>query len=792
MARDSRVPVSEHAPASRSTGAHSNRLALLLGLVAISLTLLAGWVSFQHGRGAVRQSYLESATGEARWYASVLELSVTNKFQPDVLSYLEGNFQNRSGRYPFASLVVCDEQGIVRMHSLHKELVGQEMKGVLLAASSAGAPRTLSELLQRREDWAGFCESETDGTRYLAAFAFPHPHGEFVGLFVPEKSVTLELDRASIPWLLGTLLVALVLMPLALLLLQRNHAHSLAQLAGTEASLRESEARLSSAIESLPCEFWIHGPDGRILLQNAQAVRSAGLRQRRVLADGGAEPEQVRFWKENCARALAGETFEIDYEGDDGEGVRQFHAIIGPVRSAERTLGAIVLKLDVTERRNTERALQKAHSEQERMNTRLSVLHDIGRELLQADSVDDVLEYGVERLCQTLGCSRASILLADRDASGSLLHFRLAAVGGAASGLQPTGTTFAKNRFSPAEIEAYEQGQPVEHTDIARLLDSHPEFVRLYESGLRSMCQLPMICRGKLIGTLNLSYPTVGLPPRDDIEIGREAAFLLGVAVEEQMLGEALRLHAFELEQRVLERTRELVDANNEMEIYVHTVTHDLRAPLRAIQGFGQALVEDCPEQLSPSGRTYVERMVVGAARMDLLMNELLEYSRLGHAELHLQSASLDGIERAAEAQIASELELSAARVVVLGPLGVVRGHTPTLVQVLVNLLGNAVKFVPAGRKPEIRLRAEPRGARQRLWVEDNGIGIPAEAHERIWGVFERLHGREVYAGSGLGLAIVRRALGRMHGTCGVESEPGAGSRFWIELDLVEPKPLGS
>ena len=117
MAPDMRARVPERATPS-------NRLALVLGLAAISLTLLVGWLAFQRGRSAVTQSYLESARGEARWYASVLELSVTNKFQPDVLSYLAENFTKRGGRYPQSALVVYDETGVVRMDSLHPERVG--------------------------------------------------------------------------------------------------------------------------------------------------------------------------------------------------------------------------------------------------------------------------------------------------------------------------------------------------------------------------------------------------------------------------------------------------------------------------------------------------------------------------------------------------------------------------------------------------------------------------------------------------------------------------------------------
>jgi signal transduction histidine kinase len=115
-------------------------------------------------------------------------------------------------------------------------------------------------------------------------------------------------------------------------------------------------------------------------------------------------------------------------------------------------------------------------------------------------------------------------------------------------------------------------------------------------------------------------------------------------------------------------------------------------------------------------------------------------------------------------------------------PLPPVVGHEATLSQVLANLLCNGAKFVPPGRAPVLDVRAEARNGVVRLWVEDNGIGIQQEHQERIFGVFERLHGSEEYPGTGIGLAIVRKGVERMGGKVGVESSPGAGSRFWIEL----------
>ena len=119
-------------------------------------------------------------------------------------------------------------------------------------------------------------------------------------------------------------------------------------------------------------------------------------------------------------------------------------------------------------------------------------------------------------------------------------------------------------------------------------------------------------------------------------------------------------------------------------------------------------------------------------------------------------------------------------------PLPLVSAHPVLLTQILTNLLSNAIKFMVPGVDPQVRIRAEKSSDGVRLWVEDNGIGIAAEHHERIFRVFERLHLQERYPGTGIGLAIVRRAAERMHGQAGVESEPGKGSRFWVLLKRVE------
>jgi signal transduction histidine kinase len=236
------------------------------------------------------------------------------------------------------------------------------------------------------------------------------------------------------------------------------------------------------------------------------------------------------------------------------------------------------------------------------------------------------------------------------------------------------------------------------------------------------------------------------------------------------------------LEDQVRERTAELQERNDELEAFGYSISHDLRAPLRAMQGFSQALLEDCADRLDGMGKEYAERIVAGSQRMDELIRDLLAYSRVSRAELQLVRVPLTPVAHSALAEMSGALRARQAQVRVEEPLPVVLGHPATLSQVLTNLLGNGLKFVPADRTPELVITAERRNGVVRIWVQDNGIGIAPEHQTRIFRVFERLHSTDDYPGTGIGLAIVRKAVERMGGQVGVESRLGQGSRFWVEL----------
>jgi signal transduction histidine kinase len=180
-----------------------------------------------------------------------------------------------------------------------------------------------------------------------------------------------------------------------------------------------------------------------------------------------------------------------------------------------------------------------------------------------------------------------------------------------------------------------------------------------------------------------------------------------------------------------------------------------------------------------------LRRIADNATRLDKLILDVLTFTRISRAEIPLERVCLERLVGEVIQHYSALQEPQA--VVELTPLLDVMGHEPSLTQVVSNLLVNAVKFVRPGVRPRVRIWTEPRGIDVRLWVEDNGIGIPPEYQHRLFKMFERLHPGLKHEGTGVGLAIVRKAAERMGGQAGVESDGLNGSRFWVQLRGAAP-----
>jgi signal transduction histidine kinase len=279
----------------------------------------------------------------------------------------------------------------------------------------------------------------------------------------------------------------------------------------------------------------------------------------------------------------------------------------------------------------------------------------------------------------------------------------------------------------------------------------------------------------------------------------------------EEALQEAqakLQAHTVELEKTVASRTAKLRETITELQHFSYAITHDMRAPLRAMQGFADLLEAECGGCERTTSQVYFRRINIASARMDQLITDSLNYSKVACQELTLEPVDvfqlLDGL-----VETYPNLQPDKADIEIQPELPIVLGNQAALTQCFSNLLDNAVKFAKPGTKPQIRVWAEalrdggrgalegeasergagegehapnsmPQALRVRVWVEDNGVGIAKESLQRIFGMFQRAAINQ--EGTGIGLAIVRKVAQRMGGEVGVESEEGEGSRFWVEL----------
>jgi signal transduction histidine kinase len=246
---------------------------------------------------------------------------------------------------------------------------------------------------------------------------------------------------------------------------------------------------------------------------------------------------------------------------------------------------------------------------------------------------------------------------------------------------------------------------------------------------------------------------------------------------------ELLQSHARHLELSVRERTARLQEAVSELEHFSYTLAHDLRAPLRAIRGYGELLLAQCAG-LGPDHRQFLERSNLAAERMDQLIVDVLNYNKLVR-----QNFALAPVDCAALLQqlIESYPQFQDARasISIDGTIPRVLGNPALLTQCFSNLLNNALKFVPPGQTPAVCIFAQDQDRRVRIWFQDNGIGIAEESQGKIFQMFQQLN--PDYEGTGIGLALVKKAVERMRGAVGVESQLGKGSRFWLELNKPEP-----
>ncbi len=613
-------------------------------------------------------------------------------------------------------------------------------------AEGRPGPEAVSALGLLVLDAAGRSEAELrvgDGasSRWLEATCTPvHDDDELIGWGLVLRDVTARRrDEAAVRAAHGMLASVLDAATATAVIATDLEGTITVFNAGAEAMLGHDAAALVGRA-SLAV---LHDP-GELAAESAAAGLPAGLA---VVVDaarqGGAQTRDWTYLRADGTPITASVTVTATRGGSDDDEPDGFLAVAA----------------DVTARRRDERLLQ---------------MHvDVAHALASDADPDEALRRAFASVGGSVTWQVAQLWLAGED--GRLAH-RVAWT-------SRPGSRFvagsAAHTFAPGEGlpgQAWASGQPAWTADMGE--DARATRAALArEDGLRGLIAVPVGSDDGVLGVLEFVSESPHEPEPDEIAALEATGRLVGLYLARRRALEEVTDQAGELRRKTLELER----SNLDLEHFASVASHDLQEPLRKIQTFGDQLQRKCADDLDERGQMYVERMQAASTRMRTLIEDLLSYSRVtsgarpfADVDLgELAAEVLDDLERAVE---------DAGAEVHVGTLATIAADRTQMRQLLQNLLANALKFRREGVPHRVEVCLEREGEELLLSVTDNGIGFDEQYADRIFGIFERLHGRQEYAGTGIGLAVCRKIAERHGGDIGATGVPGEGATFTVRL----------
>ncbi|HOO91637.1 MAG TPA: ATP-binding protein, partial [Syntrophales bacterium] len=358
----------------------------------------------------------------------------------------------------------------------------------------------------------------------------------------------------------------------------------------------------------------------------------------------------------------------------------------------------------------------------------------------------------------------------------------IAKIGGWEMDMATGKATWTKGTYDIVEID-YDNPIPGLHEHVGFYL---PEYREMIENTMETLIETkqPMMFEAALkTATGNIKWcQAFGEAVVEDEQVVKLRGTFQDIT-DRKKIEEEIKALNRELEQRVATRTAELAEKTRQMETFTYSVSHDLKAPLRGIDGYSRLLLEDHFECLDEEGRTFLTTIRQATEQMRQLIEDLLAYSRMERRELASHEVHPFNVIQTLLAERTEEINARNVSIIVDMPDIVVKTDPEGLAQILRNLLDNALKFTDKTPAPHIEIGGQDEeGKHYLIWVRDNGIGFDMCYHDRIFEIFQRLHSVEEYPGTGIGMAIVQKAIQRMGGRVWAESAPGKGATFYLEV----------
>jgi PAS domain S-box-containing protein len=503
-----------------------------------------------------------------------------------------------------------------------------------------------------------------------------------------------------------------------------------------EEALRESRSLLQAVIESIPFDVWACDQDNRYVIQNTTSLAYWGNMIGKTTEEVEGISEAVRaWWREDHRRAFTGETLRGEAEWTVGAEKRHHYSIVGPVRDGEAIRGIVGVNIDITERKQAEEEVRRLNEElEQRVVERTQQLQEaltFQQEIMRASSTG-IGAYNAAGQCVLANEAAAKVINASMEQILAQNYHHI--------------ESWKKSGLYATALAAVESGTE-KQTDIHTISSFGREV------------------------WLNCHFV-----PFDS---GGQPHLLLTVNdMTERMRAEG---EIRELNQQLQVQADNLAAANKELEAFSYSVSHDLRAPLRAIDGYTRILVEDYEAGLGAEGRRVCGVIRAETQRMGQLIDDLLAFSRLNRTQMQAVSIDMAALVTSVfqELTTPADRERLDFRVDSLPPAV---GDPAMIRQVWINLLANAVKFSAKRERTIIEVGNQQEGDEAIYYVRDNGAGFDMRYADKLFGVFQRLHSEREFAGTGVGLAIVQRVIHRHGGRVWADSSVNQGATFYFTL----------